>query len=71
MAESQLTVSDKLQTALELAGAGISMMRQNIVRRDPSLTADQIDERLQTWLMRREGSEFGDGPQELVVRAIT
>jgi hypothetical protein len=53
-------IAKKLRTTFELQRFGIAMMRQNLVRRHPSETANEIDARLRAWLQYRPGAEYGD-----------
>ena len=62
------TASERLATALELAGTGIVLMRQNLRRKWPNEDEEQLNDRLQTWLLHRRGSEGGDGPKFLQAR---
>lgn len=59
---------ERLLSALELSDAGIALMRQNLRRRWPDASTVEIEARLQVWLQERPGSEFGDGPSQLVLR---
>lgn len=47
---------------MELFEAAVAIQRQNIRRRHPELSEDEVDERLQAWLLDRPGdhtsSEF-------------
>lgn len=54
------TAASALRTALDLHEAGVELMRQNLRRRDPSATDDEIDRRLRAWLADRPGAPFGD-----------
>lgn len=42
----------KLQLAMSMQSFGIRMMRQNLLRRHPDESADQIDQRLIEWLAK-------------------
>lgn len=44
--------SSKLRLVLGMQRSGIRMMRQNLVARHPSETAEQIDRRLSQWLAK-------------------
>ena len=41
---------DRLRLAIEMADAGIVLMRQNLKRRFPHESEEQIDRRLSAWL---------------------
>jgi hypothetical protein len=43
-----------------LVDAGIELMRQNIRRRDQTMTAEQIDALLSPWLCRADDAIPGD-----------
>lgn len=54
-------VVERLHLALELFAAGEAMMRQNLRRRFPAASAEEIEDRLVAWLSERPGAESGDG----------
>ncbi|HVT44938.1 MAG TPA: hypothetical protein VMT00_11145 [Thermoanaerobaculia bacterium] len=58
----------RLRAALELHDAGVALMRQNLVRRHPEATPEEIERLLGQWLRTRPGAEHGDG--EGIPRAI-
>jgi len=45
---------------LDLFDAGVNLMRQNLRRRHPDASDDQIEMLLEQWLKERPGAEFGD-----------
>ena len=47
---SDLSPEKKLAIALELHEFGVEMMRQNIRRREPCLSDEEVSERLRAWL---------------------
>lgn len=51
---------ERFHLALELFAAGEAMMRQNLVRRFPTASAAEIEDRLVAWLRERPGAEIGD-----------
>ena len=51
----------KLRAALELHEVGVALMRQNLRRRHPEASAEQIERLLDAWLQVRPGAEHGDG----------
>lgn len=57
--ERQLVMA-RFRLAVELHEAGVAMMRQNLRRRYPSDSEQEIDARLEAWLMERPGAEHGD-----------
>jgi Rv0078B-related antitoxin len=60
----------RVQTALDLNETAESMMRQNLRRRFPKESPDQIERRLLTWLQDRPGAERGDAGGAVRVRRI-
>jgi hypothetical protein len=52
--------SGALRTTLDLFETGLELMRQNLRRRHPNATPDEIDRLLDNWLRDRPGAEFGD-----------
>lgn len=57
--ERQLAVA-RFRLALDLHEAGVALMRQNLRRRHPGESEQEIDARLAAWLMHRPGAEHGD-----------
>jgi hypothetical protein len=53
---------ERLQLAFDLYEAGEDLMRQNLRRRHPSESAEQIEGRLVAWLSSRPGAQHGDSP---------
>jgi hypothetical protein len=51
----------RLEMALEMHEDGVMIMRENLVRRHPGESADEIEARLAAWLAERPGAEVGDG----------
>lgn len=60
MGTADLSPAEKLSVALELFESGVHIMRQNLRRRYPADTPDEIEARLETWLRTRPGAEHGD-----------
>lgn len=56
----------RMKTAMDLYAAAESMMRQNLRRRFPGESEEQIERRLLAWL-RKEG-ESGGWPPHIAVR---
>lgn len=50
----------RMETTLDLYEAAEAMMRQNLWRRFPQESREQIELRLQAWLRDRPGAERGD-----------
>ena len=50
----------RLRTALDLADSGILLRRQQLRRAHPDASDDEINERLNAWLKKRRGAEFGN-----------
>jgi Rv0078B-related antitoxin len=53
VANPPLPLERRLLVALELQEFGIALMRQNIVRRNPEATEQQIDDLLSEWMTSR------------------
>ena len=49
-----------LAATLELFDLGVQLMRQNLRRRHPSATDEEIAGFLRVWLEQRPGAEHGD-----------
>lgn len=58
--DTQEARAARLRIVLELADAGLEMMRQNLRRAHPLESDAEIDERLLKWLRHRPGAEYGD-----------
>jgi len=50
----------QLRLGLQMADAGIRMMRLSLRRKHPGEPDDAIEARLAAWLQDRPGAEFGD-----------
>jgi Rv0078B-related antitoxin len=50
-----------MRCAFDLFAAGLDLQRQNLRRRHPGATEDEIDALLDAWLEQRPGAEHGDG----------
>lgn len=60
-----LTPEQKLRLAFEMHDLGCAMMRQNLIRRFPHESAEQLERRFLEWLHSRPGAEHGDAPGRL------
>lgn len=60
MSSSISTLGGALRVALDLSEVGIALMRQNLRRRFPAASEDDIDQRLRAWVRHRPGAEHGD-----------
>ena len=56
----ELSPAEKLRITLELAEVGYEMMRENLRRRHPEASDDEIQRLLTDWLHERPGAEHGD-----------
>ncbi len=54
----------KLRTAFDLFVAGRRLMRQNLRRRHPGASDEEIDRLLGAWMRNRPGAEHGDAVGE-------
>ena len=60
MAEDRELLAERLRTTFRLHDEGVGLMRQNLRRRHPQETEQEIERRLRAWLSERPGAEFGD-----------
>jgi hypothetical protein len=51
----------RMEIAFDLYQTAEQMMRQNLRRRYPEASEDDIQEGIREWLRRRPGAEHGDG----------
>jgi hypothetical protein len=58
--EEKRRAEARLRLALEMHAFGVAMMRQNLRRRDPAASPDELERRLVKWLHERPGAQFGD-----------
>ncbi|MDX1632473.1 MAG: hypothetical protein R3234_11460 [Thermoanaerobaculia bacterium] len=56
----ELGPAERLRIALDLHQAGVELQRQNLARRYPGASREDIEARLLTWLRHRPGAEWGD-----------
>lgn len=56
-----LSPAEKLRVAFDLFTAGTRLMRQNLIRKHPEATAEEIDVLFRKWMRHRPGAEYGDG----------
>lgn len=54
------TDADRLEIALEMWEDGVAIMRENLRRRAPDATEQEIELALDAWLVTRPGAEHGD-----------
>ena len=54
------SAKEKMRTALELADLAVQIMRQNLRRRTPEASQEEIEAALQAWIRTRPGAEHGD-----------
>jgi len=50
-----------MEIAFDLYQTAEQLMRQNLRRRNPAASEDEIEEGIREWLRRRPGAEHGDG----------
>jgi Rv0078B-related antitoxin len=55
-----LGAAERYRLTLELFAAGEEIMRQNLRRRFPDATPEEIEDRVVAWLRERPGAEHGD-----------
>lgn len=51
----------RMELAFDLYEMAEQMMRQNLRRRNPGASEEEIEEGIRQWLRRRPGAEDGDG----------
>ncbi len=51
----------RMELAFDLYEMAEQMMRQNLRRRNPGASKQEIEEGIREWLHRRPGAEHGDG----------
>ena len=56
-----LAVMRKMEATLDLADVAEQIMRQNLRRRHPGASEEEIERWLIDWLHTRPGAEHGDG----------
>jgi hypothetical protein len=61
MGAADLSPAEKFDLAPELFESGVDVMRQNLRRRNPGDPPEEIEARLEKWLVTRPGAERGDG----------
>ena len=54
-------VMRRMEIAFDLYEFSEAIMRQNLRRRNPDATAEEIEAGLVAWLHKRPGAELGDG----------
>lgn len=54
-------VLERMRIAFDLYQTAEEMKRQNLRRRDPAATDEEIEKGIQRWLADRPGAEHGDG----------
>jgi hypothetical protein len=54
------SAAERFQTALDLFEFGEAMVRQRLRRENPDLSSDQVEARLEEWLLSRPGAEASD-----------
>ena len=64
-------IQERMRATLELYEVGEQMMRQRLIREDPTADPAEIERRLVEWLHTRPGAEHGDasGPG-FVIRSL-
>lgn len=65
-----MTPAEKLRAALELHDVGVELMRQNLRRRHPDASDEEIDDMLTDWLRTRPGAEHGDAAGRPTTRVL-
>jgi hypothetical protein len=58
--EDRAAAAERLRLALDLYAAGEALMRQNLRRRHPAASEEEIEAQLTSWVSDRPGAPFGD-----------
>lgn len=58
---SDPAVLRRMAIAFDLYWTAEEMMRQNLRRRNPSASDEEIEQGIRKWLRKRPGAEHGDG----------
>jgi hypothetical protein len=59
-ADAKRVLEQRARATFELIELGMKLMRQNLRRRFPDETEEQIEQRFVEWLHERPGAEGGD-----------
>lgn len=59
-ADEREAAAERLRVAFDLFESGIALMRQNLRRRHPGASDEEIESMLGEWLEERPGAEHGD-----------
>jgi hypothetical protein len=60
------TPLERMRLTLDLFQTGENLMRQNLRRKFPSASEEEIEDRLVAWLRDRPGAEGGDAPGRII-----
>ena len=60
------SIAEAFRITLDLFGTGLDLMRQNLRRSHPDVDDEDIERRLQQWLLDRPGAVAGDCPGRIV-----
>ena len=60
--DEHMAAARRLRIAFDLFEAGCEIMKQNLRRRHPDLSADVLHAKFVTWLQHRPGAMNGDAP---------
>lgn len=55
-------VADAFRDTLDLFGTGLALMRQNLRRRHPEASDDEVERLLDAWIVERPDAPTGDCP---------
>jgi hypothetical protein len=53
--------AERVRTALDLFAMGMEMLRTRLKREEPGLSDEEVEQRVDRWLLTRRGAEAGDG----------
>ena len=60
-------IIERMQMAFELYAVAETMKRQNVRRRHPELSEEEVEQRVLEWLRHRPGAQDGDADGPLFV----
>jgi hypothetical protein len=60
MASSHSSIVESFRATLDLFQTGVDVMRQNLRRRHPDASDEELDRLVRAWLLERPGAESGD-----------
>ena len=59
---AEAAAQQRMETALDLFSLGLDLLRRRLQRENPGMSADQLEQAIDHWMLTRKGAERGDGP---------